>query len=429
MLTEVQVTTLTALIREGALSYGRGEPPRLDLAIIQRYVLWRVFDLGWTTERFGWFDRFAIGYHGREARKAERIGKKYQWIAYHEILAYITDHLQFYGEERGGSAERTYDGPWQEHLRDIDPSTTLKRLPEADGAPAGARAWWAPYAYDRWDDAPDARAWAVRTDDLPPVPELLTPTKLGEDGTWCSLAGGHSWHQPVPLDRSTRDLAKRNMWYHPTAYFVRSQDRDAFMRWAEGADMWDRSMPSVPSVYGLFLGEYAWAPASRYFGAPPANALRWLRPGAGCPVDVRDATFEYVRESSTFDCAVDDTYRLHLPPDDLVTGLGLRWRAPCADFVDAAGNVVVFDPSAHESGPGALLVQMPALQRFMDREGLALCWTVRGEKRVLGAGMDGRGGFSLRLSSVYTLDGNEVRGFAKYTLIDEEAGTRVSVPG
>ena len=60
--------------------------PRFDMRAIQRYVLWRVFDLGWTIERFGEFDRFSIGDHGREANKPERMGKKYQWLAYHEIL-------------------------------------------------------------------------------------------------------------------------------------------------------------------------------------------------------------------------------------------------------------------------------------------------------------------------------------------------------
>ena len=58
------------------------EPPRFAVGEIQRYVLWRVFDLGWTIKLFGHFDRFSVGYHGRDASKAERIGKKYQWIAY-----------------------------------------------------------------------------------------------------------------------------------------------------------------------------------------------------------------------------------------------------------------------------------------------------------------------------------------------------------
>ena len=57
-----------------------------DLSLAQRWILHRVFELGWTVERFGAFDR-SINYRdGRAAHKPERIGKKYQWIAYHEFL-------------------------------------------------------------------------------------------------------------------------------------------------------------------------------------------------------------------------------------------------------------------------------------------------------------------------------------------------------
>ncbi len=101
---------------------GGQRAPFFNLSLIQRYVLWRVFDLGWTTERFSEFDQFVRRQsHGREESKPERIGKKYQWIAYHEILAYIADHYQYrerYREDEGGQA---YEGPWQEYLRDIEP--------------------------------------------------------------------------------------------------------------------------------------------------------------------------------------------------------------------------------------------------------------------------------------------------------------------
>ena len=102
--------------------------PRFDKRLIQRYILWRVFDLGWNKEGFGFFDRFCIVYSGRAAAKPERIGKKYQWIAYHEILAYISDHFQ-YRERYGAHGEHHYQGLWQEHLRNIDPSSTLRRIP------------------------------------------------------------------------------------------------------------------------------------------------------------------------------------------------------------------------------------------------------------------------------------------------------------
>jgi hypothetical protein len=35
---------------------------------VQRYILWRVFNMGWTTERFGHFDETYIGYR-EDARR------------------------------------------------------------------------------------------------------------------------------------------------------------------------------------------------------------------------------------------------------------------------------------------------------------------------------------------------------------------------
>jgi hypothetical protein len=97
-----------------------GEPPRFPLEQVQRYVLRRALELGWTEDRFGWFDRNDIGYDGgRSAAKAERIGKKYQWIAYHEVLAFISDHFQYREAFRDDKDARAYDGPWQNGIRDM----------------------------------------------------------------------------------------------------------------------------------------------------------------------------------------------------------------------------------------------------------------------------------------------------------------------
>ena len=37
------------------------------------------------------------------------------------------------------------------------------------------------------------------------------------------------------------------------------------MKWAEDVDFWGRWMPEPPEVYRMFLGEYGWSPAFRYF--------------------------------------------------------------------------------------------------------------------------------------------------------------------
>ena len=122
-------------------------PPRFDVRAIQRYVLWRVFDLGWTIERFGWFDRFSIGDHGRSANKPERMGKKYQWIAYHEILAYLSDHYQYREPSFNDEGDRQYEGPWQLHVREIDPSSTLRSTPGGTSWGPHKAAWWGDAEY------------------------------------------------------------------------------------------------------------------------------------------------------------------------------------------------------------------------------------------------------------------------------------------
>ena len=101
-LTDEHRTELEAILQDRD---DRGYAGRFqfDARWIRRYILRRVFDMGWTPERFGYFDGYLIGYQDRRANKPERIGKKYQWIAYHEILAYISDHYQYQG---GGTVRR-----------------------------------------------------------------------------------------------------------------------------------------------------------------------------------------------------------------------------------------------------------------------------------------------------------------------------------
>ena len=104
---------------EALQDYGE---PRLALDVIQRYVLWRVSDLGWTSRRFRDFDRSIGRDLSHLTRKAERVGKKCQWIALHEVLAFVSDHFQYRDGYTRSHPVSEYHGPWQTYERDIDPS-------------------------------------------------------------------------------------------------------------------------------------------------------------------------------------------------------------------------------------------------------------------------------------------------------------------
>lgn len=273
-------------------------PSRFDLGQVQRYILWRVFDLGWTIERFGYFDRFTIRDHGRDESKAERIGKKYQWIAYHEIMAMIADNFQYREWYREDDGPQSYDGPWQFHLRDIDPSCTLRASHEETSRDGYTPAWWGPIRYETWGSPDRPREWAFDCDDLPSVTGLLGVVNPGDSSRWLNAQGDFAWTKPVPADRDFTDVESRELWYSCTGYLIKADDAPAFMRWAEDVDFWGRSMPDPPSVHRMFLGEHGWAPASRYFQQQFFEDAGWTQPDHGCPAKIRNIAVEYVRGAS-----------------------------------------------------------------------------------------------------------------------------------
>src|SRR6185437_16153274 len=144
--------------------------------LAQRWVFERVIVLGWTPELFGLFDRRG-GYDihaGRSAHKPERFGKKYQWIAVHELLGRVADN--FHMIRRWGDEATRYTGPWQFLGRDIDP--TLPPAPrgrDLDGDEglrptytADDQAWWIPDGPRYAGEPPSsARTWSSDTSDIP----------------------------------------------------------------------------------------------------------------------------------------------------------------------------------------------------------------------------------------------------------------------
>jgi hypothetical protein len=389
-------------------------PPRFDLRVIQRYVLWRVFNLGWTTQRFGQFDRDAVGYRGREATKAERIGKKYQWIAYHEITALITDHYQ-YREEFCEGGDHSYYGALQEHLRDIDPSCTLRSTVGGSGWDGHAPAWWGAATYENWAMTADPREWAMRSDDLPPLEGLLSVVCPNDGSRWLNLEGYFRWQRPPPPDEERYEGEQRDIWYMTTGYLIRRTDADEFIKWAEAVTFWGRWMPEPAKVYRMFFGEHGWSPASRFYQQPYFGERGWTRPDKNCPVSVRVAALEYVCEGSGFDCSIDEGFTLRLPAVDLVSGASLRWSGTNANFVDKDGRLAAFDPTACAAGPNALLIRKDLLDEYLAREDLTICWAVTGEKRAVELDSHPRLFASLELSGAYVLREDRPVGFVSAT--------------
>ena len=90
----------------------------------RHWIAWRAHELGWTPERFADFDRRMTS-PSRHEHRLERIGKKYQWIAFHELIGRLSDIALVGGSFR--EDPELYEGPWQVDTREMDPTILVTR--------------------------------------------------------------------------------------------------------------------------------------------------------------------------------------------------------------------------------------------------------------------------------------------------------------
>ena len=209
-----------------AAKAARGQnEPRLRLDTIQRYILWRVFDLGWTAERFGELDSLinrsaSYATDSRGSRKSERIGKKYQWIAYHEILAHISDHYQYRAMYDDKGPKNAYKGTWQLSIRDIDPSTTVRATPSNHGRSDLSATWWRHHAVVTPVEEVNHQDWLNSDDDIPDRAQQFRFTNPDDASTWIKLQGIDIWKPPATPGGDSDETDRREIWLDAYGYLI-----------------------------------------------------------------------------------------------------------------------------------------------------------------------------------------------------------------
>lgn len=149
--------------------------------LLPGWVFARVLDLGWSPARFGAVDvDISSEDQGLDPHKRERMGEKYQWLAWHEALARIsgTYLLRDLDDEQ---LTIPYEGAWQlPFVRDFDP-THLCDLPAATKRGEWHAAWRSRLTLDT--------TVAASNDDGPVAVEIFD---LEPEET-------NPWWMPVPL--------------------------------------------------------------------------------------------------------------------------------------------------------------------------------------------------------------------------------------
>jgi len=364
------------------VSINRASLPVFDRSRIERYVLRRVFEMGWTTEQFGSFDQTSSldgsGFGRYRLSSNESIGGKYQWIAYREVLALIADHFQFREYSTEVEREHRYVGPWQYHLRDIDPTRT-------EALPAGRRwsyrqgnlgVWWTAGRYDSWEERGRLGDWVQRQEFLPRIEDLLIVPRPRDGTRWLNVGGIWGWKQEPPIGKEQFEVQSGQVRWWVRACLTSEEDAVALVEWVGARPFWDDPIRDLADVYDVFLGEHGWAPVTEYRQLPSGRLSDGTSSMSNSPVRVDPVAVRYA-----FGMGAPHNW-LHVPSRRLIQIGSLRWSGHAADFLAPDGTVASLDPSAHEAGPSVLLVREDFAKELLQRLGLSVVWIVGCEKSV-----------------------------------------------
>lgn len=373
--------------------------PNFSSRKARRWVAWRAHDLGWTPERFAHFERHMPS-RDRTEHSIERIGKKYQWIAYHELTGRLSDIAAVDGGYNDGP--QPYRGPWQVGTREMDPTILVTRTEERDTSRQPAT-WWSPHA-PRWrEDPPQARiAWMRDQDrDIPDPLSQIEVTDL-KGRRWLVLDMGATRNQSV-TDEGER-VFLRMTWHKIHSLLVARGDADRLVNLLSTSARDRDHPPEIELPWRAYLGEYPWHVAY--------DELRGDWEIGRRKIEVFGTIADRYVERSGHNYSVEESFNLTIPGPRLVRGMDLRLaEGRSLSYCDAGGSILFKDPSAEASGHSAAVVDRAALSAFLEREALDLVWIFRGEKSAHG-GRPHRSGWGGHLEywGIYRFGGNTIAG-------------------
>jgi hypothetical protein len=374
-----------------------------DASWASKWIIKRAHDLGWTPEKFGDFDRAQGRGSDRYDHRVERVGKKYQWLAFHELAARMADNLAYKGDiyASDDGEPRAYRGALDVGLRDIDPSL-LVHSTHYDGWRQWPRSWWIPVELSLGPQTPAERlAWRESDHDIINDSSLIDVTDPKTGRKWLVLHSFGSWTQSAVVDGSK--VLQRETWFRLECFVVRKKHATKFETWLKGKSV-DRSRLPKLELHGRhYLGEYPWHPAL-------ADLTDWAEPDEWnkLPTPIRQTVGDYHWEKGGYDYSLDESVSLQIPAPWLTEAMGLHLTdGRKLAYADDVGTIRFFDPSASRPGHQAALVDRDAFLKVLEENELEAVWMIAGEKSVFGGREPHRAwGGKLIHTTIYRLRSN-----------------------
>ena len=356
-------------------------------------------------------------YYRNDTKKVERIGKKYQWITFYNILARTADSHEL---KNWNESSYPFEGPWEPYVRDFDPTLnihflTFDDIPSIE--PPVVEADFLPI--EPYPSTDDIQKWAHT--DTPFFESISSQLSLTDDdgNNWIALcsykksknSGMVSDTKSIGFSRGTQEI-----WFIAQACFINSANLSILKEQQETYLISD--FPTGGDVYQLFNREYAWSPGYNSFfkepwidysieskeyhivketyEIPDFEHIEYDEEGKATIPFVKkefekripkDATHIAVMPAYSrliweeqYDASQDETTAFYVPCKKIIEHFNLVQKQSDGYYCTKDGELVCFDGNLSGIYDG-LLIRADYLDVFLQENDFKIFWTCIGEKQ------------------------------------------------
>lgn len=335
----------------------------VDLEDVKKMIAVRIKELGWN-EELGKTDNGKYSTSRFENEK-ERIGKKYQWLAYYDILGRLSDccllRKGWYGSRENEIHEVNY--PWYLDVRNYYDPALQAVSQESVGI--------------YFEETADAYS-------LENQPEgwYNDDTKLPDFQLQRTDNNGDSWIWMCGYDAEYQEFGemRRSKAIHLNSAFVRKEDEAAFCKWAKDQNFYGRWMPERRDNIDFRWNEYPWADSYQQ----SLETDQWEETHNNeCPAEVMVSYMNQLQEDVR-GISKDEHFSssVYMPCEDMMNRLGL-YNAERGIIRTISNNTVVgFDYGMLGKEKSGMLFKESFLKEYLKETGYTLYLFVIGEKTL-----------------------------------------------
>lgn len=356
---------------------GQASPGVFDIGLAGRFIAWNCLQLGWTPERFGVFDEGHWISTDRiiQGHKTERIGKKYQWIGWRTLQAFLADN--YFSARRFHRADLIrYNEPKDLDEKTIDPLLWLKTDPtdvddDGEASPFELSApWpkWGKESISEWHENPGKEPSFERA-------VISSPPKLQTiaAGLWLHLTLSQTWKpswRPGNWEQSATSYDRYlNVWLLAWVKLVKCDDLGELKQKFSEQSVRDK-------LVGTGRADYSYMehlPLDRWAEHHDPE-IDGFRSESGVdyhdywPVDYAEMLVRSSMESE-----------FTLPTPWLVREWGLAFDLTTGIYSLPDGRPLLIN-LFFQGGPDRVFAHLATLREKLDESGWELTWFVRSEQ-------------------------------------------------